>query len=142
MLVKDTFNEKRARRQIEEVAGKKFPLIERVKMRGIGSQRLLIIDASDDISDLLKIDSKRDLCNIELRKGGIVVRFQSKINTYAWPIPWHQLTLFRNGEVMSVYSQSSFVKVVTEHNETLDRGFLLKVLQHKAEATSDPLTYM
>ena len=104
-------------------------------MGGIGSQRLRVIAASDEIKGLLRFDNKRDVCNIEMRKGGIVLRFQSKMYSYAWPIPWHQLTLFRNGEVLSIYGPNKFVKVVTEHNEQLSREFVIKVLMHKANAT-------
>ena len=137
VFIRDTFNDRKSRRKLEEQVGKKFSFLERFKMGGIGSQRMLIMSSSEEIDDLLSEDQKRNLCNIELRKGGIVVRFQSKMHTYAWPIPWHQLSLFRNGEVLSVYGTQNHITGVTEYNESLDRRFVLKLMQYKALWSDD-----
>ena len=132
MLIRDTHNERRARRQITELAGKKFSLIERLRMGGVGSQRMSIIEASQSIKDLLVLDQNPDTCNVELRTTGIVVRFRSKMHTYAWPVPFHQLAFFRNGEELSIYDSDTHIKLTTALNEKLDRQFILKVLQQKA----------
>lgn len=137
MLIRDTYNEKSVRRKIEQEVGKKFSFIERFKMGGIGSQRMRIMSSSQEIEVLLQADTKRNLCNIEMRKGGIIIRFQSKMHTYAWTIPWHQLALFRNGELLSVYGAGNHVKVVTEYNESLDKRFVLKLMQFKALWSED-----
>ncbi len=137
VLIRDTYNEKSVRRKIDAEVGKKFSFLERFKMGGIGSQRMRIISSSEEIDDLLQADAKRNLCNIEMRTGGLIVRFQSKMHTYAWTIPWHSLSLFRNGEVLSVYGSGNHIKVVTEYNESLDRRFVLKVMQYKALWSED-----
>ena len=139
MIIRDTHNERRSRREIAQYAGKKFGLIERLKMGGIGSQRMVITDASDMILNLLSQDHAPDTCNIELRSAGIVVRFRSKMHTYAWAVPFHELSMFRNGEELSIYGKGEHMKMTTAHNEKLDRRFILKVLQYKANAS--PLHY-
>jgi len=137
MLIKDTFNDRRSRREIERHVGKKFSFVDRFKMRGIGSQRMLIVDSSNEIADLLALDKKLNHCNLELRQGGLLVRFQSKMHTYAFAIPWHYLTFFRTGESLQVYGQNNHVKLRVAHNEKLDRRFVLKVLQFKALWSED-----
>lgn len=137
MLINDTFNDRRARREIEDQVGKKYTFLERMRMNGIGSQRMLIVESSDAISDLLALDRKLNHANVEIRKGGILVRFQSKMHNYAFAIPWHFLTVFRTGNTLNVFGQNNHVKLRPAHNEKLDRKFVLKLLQHKALWSED-----
>ena len=128
MLIQDTFNDRRARRMIAAEVGEKFSWIQRLQMGGTGSQRFHIEKASTDIHDLLQLDSKRDTCNLELRQGGLIVRFQSKMHTYAFCIPWHMLTIFKNNGFVSIYKGQSFIKATPDLNQQLDRMFFAFLL--------------
>lgn len=134
MIIRDTFNEKKILQQIEEQVGKPFPIIRRIRMGGTGSQRLFVLDGSPTIKDLFHADLKRDLCNLELRPGGVIVRFQSKMHTYAWTIPWQQLKLSWQDNEIRIHDHVEFISVETAYNEKLNTSFLEKVVASQSES--------
>ncbi len=95
MLLHVSYNDKEITRKIDAELGKPFTLKERFKMRGIGSPKLILTDASIQISNLMNLDNNRNVCNIEMRPKGIIVGFRSKLNSYALIIPYYQLVLYK-----------------------------------------------
>lgn len=137
MIIKDTYLDRKIKQAITEEVGRKFNAWERLKLRGIGSQRFDITEASENITSLLSQDSKPDTCNIELRTKGMIVRFQSKSDTCAWTIPYHHLNVYRNGSQLSIYNNVEFIKCVPSHNSALDALFLQKIMNLKAQRLGD-----
>jgi len=61
------------------------------------------------------LDINANVCNIEIREKGIIVRFRSLLETYALPIPFYKLTLYKGkAEEYSVYRDNYFVKVLAD----------------------------
>ena len=83
-------------KEIEDLVGKSFPLFQRLKMKGNGSPRLPVLKASESISTLLEKDTNLNYCNVELRPGGIIIGFRSRLETWWWCIPYYKLSLFQN----------------------------------------------
>jgi len=137
MIIRDTYNDKQVKQSIEIKVGRKFSPWERLKMRGVGSQRFTILEASDEIEELLSNDSKLNHCNIELRTRGMIMRFQSKSETYAWLLPFQFLNIYRVGSKLNIYGREHFIKCEPAHNEALDVLFLHKILKLKAQIFPD-----
>ena len=137
MLISDTYPDKKVLKEINEQVGGKFNLVERWKMNGVGSQRFDIVESSPAISDLLRRDMKPDTCNIELRKRGIIVRFQSKADTYAWTIPYHFLQIYRTTNRVNIYSKTEFMKCAPSFNSRIDSLFIAKILELKGGSFTD-----
>ena len=138
MLVNVSYNNKDITHRIDREVGKPFPLRDRWAMGGIGSPKLFITGASLEIRNLLILDNNLDSCNIEIRPGGIIVRFRSLLETFALVIPYYKLTLYK-GEmaVYSIYRDHHFIKVRSDTKAI--QKFFKKLLDLKAENTHTPL---
>tara|TARA_B110000503_G_C7074868_1_gene382466 strand:- start:373 stop:741 length:369 start_codon:yes stop_codon:yes gene_type:complete len=95
--------------------GKPFPLQQRWKLGGIGSQKLIINSTSIDIHNLLILDNNLNSCSIELRPKGIIVRFRSLLETYGLIIPYYKLNLYKGkAKEYSIYMDQHYIKVFAD----------------------------
>ncbi len=134
MLVNVSYNNPEITRKIDQAVGKPFTLKERWAMKGIGSPKLFITEASMEIRNLLILDNNLDSCNIELRPGGIILRFRSLLETYALVIPYYKLTLYKGDfGVYSVFMDHHFVKVRADTKAI--QKFFVRLLGYKADQT-------
>jgi len=132
MILNITYPTYQTKAEIEKVVGSSFSFLERLKMGGIGSRKMIIYDSSDSISDLLKVNSDTKYCNIEIRRAGLIIGFQSTMRIYAWLIPYYQLHLFQSGKQLNVYSLQDHVKLKPAFNGQIDKKFVLKLLEFKS----------
>lgn len=130
MIKKVSTRNKDVEKEIEELVGKSYSLMERLKMGGNGSPRLIVVDASNSIKELFEKDSYRNVCNIELRPGGIVVGFRAKLETYAWCIPYYKLLLFQNENNWKIYSGTE--KIAVQNYSKKNVAFFRKLLEEKS----------
>ena len=83
-----TYKNKETEKEINAEMGKPFGLIEKLKLGGIGSRRMIIENFSEDIKNLTLKVSGIQYANIELRPNGIIVHINQGIYTHAWTIPY------------------------------------------------------
>ena len=133
MIRETTYNIKEVRQEIAAVAGRSISLFKRLKMGGNGSQRLVIVEAFKDLEALIDVDNRSRFCNIELRENGIILHFRSRLESFAWVVPFHILSLFKSDDSLSIYAGAEFVRVKAAHNSTLNQKFINKILAMKAE---------
>lgn len=132
MLVNVSYNNPEITRKVDSLVGKPFTLKERWSMKGIGSPKLFIASASLEIRNLLLLDNNLDSCNIELRPGGIILRFRSLLETFALVIPYYKLTLYKGDlGIYSVHMDHHFVKVRAETKAI--QKYFVKLLGYKAD---------
>ena len=130
MIKNLSYNSKKNKALLFNLVGRSLSLIERFKLRGIGSNKLLITDASKDIIDLLRLDNNINYCNIEIRKNGIIIRFRSLLETYGLIIPFYKLVIYKGeSKIYSLYKDQYFIKVLIENKSTI--LFLKKVIKLK-----------
>ena len=101
-------------------------------MKGIGSQRFQVLQASTDFQKLFDRDGSMNVCNIELRQRGIMLHFRTRQETYGWVMPYHALTVFKTDNTLSLFGGAYQVKLMPAHNAPLDQGFIRKLIQVKA----------
>ena len=118
-------------KEITGLVGNSYSLLERFRIGGNGSPRLTIIDASDQIKELLLRDSYINYCNIEMRPGGIVVGFRSRLETYAWCIPYNKLSVFKNEHSFTIYAEKE--KMVIQNKNKSGAAFFRKLLNLKSK---------
>jgi hypothetical protein len=133
MIRETTYNIKEVRQEIAAVAGSSISFFKRLKMGGNGSQRLVIIEAFKELEELIDVDNRSRFCNIELRENGIILHFRSRLESFAWVVPFHILSLFKSDDSLSIYSGSEFVRVKAAHNSLLNQKFINKILEMKAQ---------
>lgn len=141
MLVNITYPDRKTDLQIKNIVGTAFSFIERIKMKGVGCAKLQIKEAAPEIAKLISANSDTAYCNIELRKKGIVVGFNSTGRIYAWCIPYYHLNIYYNSGLLTVFGSNSFIKAQAPFNGTIDKKFIRKILKLKAEISGDPLPY-
>ena len=88
MLRNISYNDSKISKEIEMLVGKQFTILERIKMKGIGSSNLLIQYSNEKIENLLNLDKNLNKCNIEIRPKGLIIRFKVLLETYALIIPF------------------------------------------------------
>ena len=115
-----------------ELVGRPFSLIERFKLSGIGSKKLVITDASKEIVELLKLDNNINYCNIEIRKNGIIIRFRSLLETYGLIIPYYKLVIYKGeSKIYSFYKDQYYIKFLVNNKNSI--LFVKKVSKLKTD---------
>lgn len=138
VLANISYNNKMQRATIDEIVGKPFTLISRIKLGGIGSPKLHVITCSKEVNNLFLLDHNENTCNIELRPKGIVLRFRSLLETYALVIPYYKLTLFKGrSDAYSVHFEHYKVTVSAQSEPV--RVFFKKIQKLKASVSENYL---
>lgn len=132
MLYNVSYNNKKIDREISEEVGAVLTLKERWKLKGSGSPKLFITSCSIQIHNLLVLDNNANSCNIELREKGIIVRFRSLLETFALPIPYYKLTIYKGrAQEYSIHKDNFYVKLKADHKRI--HKFFEKLSQLKSD---------
>lgn len=134
MLRNITYNNPTIKEEINLHVGMPYSFMQRFKMGGIGSKRMVIIEASADINAFTTYQNGIVYCYLELRPSGIIVHFRSILETIGWIVPYHHLSIFKNGEQFSLHAAGSFVKIGGLNNSAADESFIRKMMRHKQDA--------
>jgi len=127
--------------EISVLVGRKYNLIERVKLGGIGSEKMKIIDSSPLIEGMLQYDDQPNHCNMELRRRGVITLFKYRLETYAWVIPYAKLSIYKSEDIYRIYGDAEFVKVERMLNSSALKEFVRKMMKLRVEyleSTSGP----
>ena len=130
-----TYKNKETENEINVEMGKPFGLIEKLKLGGIGSRRMIIENFSEDIKNLKLKVSGIQYANIELRPNGIIVHINQGIYTHAWTIPYFRLSVF-NGDFFTIHGEGSHIKFNKEKSWKENKEFLQKIVKLKSEFVS------
>ncbi len=132
MLLNISYNDIKQKKEIDKLVGKPFSIKERLKMGGIGSEKLIISSASINIKNLLLLDNNINKCNIELRPKGIIVFFRSLLETYGLIIPYFKLKIYKGkAEEYSIYKDSLYIKVLADKKSI--HKFFKKIIKNRLE---------
>ena len=125
-----TYKNKETEKEINAEMGKPFGLIEKLKLGGIGSRRMIIENFSEDIKNLTLKVSGIQYANIELRPNGIIVHINQGIYTHAWTIPYFRLSVF-NGDFFTIHGGGSHIQFNKEKSWKENKEFLQKIVKFK-----------
>ena len=132
MLLNVSYNNPEIKEKIDREVGKTLTLVDRFKLKGSGSPRLIITSVSIDIHNLLILDNNRNTCNIEIRPNGIIVRFRSLLETYALVIPFWKLKIYKGkAQEYSIYRDNYFIKVEAKDQNVHD--FFKKLIDYRGQ---------
>ena len=132
MIKNLSYNSKKNNILLLELVGRPFSFIERLKLGGIGSNKLVIADASKEIVELLRLDNNVNYCNIEIRKNGLIIRFRSLLETYGFIIPYYKLIIYKGeSNIYSLYKDTSYIKFFADNKST--SLFMKKIIRLKTD---------
>ena len=131
MLYNISYKDPKIEREINELVGKSYSLIENLKKGGIGSPKLFITRCSAAIYDLLHVNNTVKFCNIELRPKGIIIGFQSRLDVYALVIPYYKLVLFKPGNSITFHIDHHYISIDYSKNSKGVQKFISKLEMDK-----------
>ncbi|MDG1040962.1 MAG: hypothetical protein P8H13_08675 [Polaribacter sp.] len=112
------------------LVGNKFTFLERLKLSGIGSSRLMIKEMCPKLN-LGKLKySEIDFGNIELRPNGIIVHYSRKLERFSWVIPYYKLVIY-NSQYFSIHANGNYIQFLKNTNYKDNKKFINKMLNLK-----------
>ena len=104
------------------MVGHAFSLLEKIKIGGIGSSRLVIEELSPKLQpkNLQPIDI--NYANIELRPKGVIIHFTNKLDRYSWIVPYFRLVTYSNN-TFSIHADGHFIKFKKNKNYKNNKKF-------------------
>ena len=127
-----TYKNKETEKEINAEMGKPFGLIEKLRLGGIGSRRMIIENFSEDLKNLALKVSGIQYANIELRPNGVIIHINQGIYTHAWTIPYFRLSIF-NGDFFTFHGGGSHIQFNKEKSWKENKEFLQKIVKLKSE---------
>ena len=136
MLLNLSYKDNKIKSKINKEVGNEFNFIEKFKLRGNGSPKLLISECSSNIDELLSLNNNIKKCNIELRKKGIIIRFRSLLETYGLIVPYYKLKIFKGKKnEISLYKDNFSVKLKIVGKDV--KNFFKKLKEQKYKYEKD-----
>ena len=130
MILNTTYTNKSNDQLINDLVGKPFSFFEKLKLKGVGSKRMVIENTSPNFKSYLNSVADVNYANLELRPGGILVRMNKGLETFTWVIPFYQLVIFKvNGS--SIHAQGRFIQFKNNITFKENKLFFQKLLNQK-----------
>lgn len=133
MLLNVSSQRKENKNLIKAKVGEPFGLFERIKMRGIGSQKFISSSSNKEIEALFDEQTGLNHCNIELRKKGLIVWFRSKTRSWVVIMPYSTTTVVVSNGRLTLYSQKWKLKFRPASSKKIEHSFIQKILEQKAK---------
>ena len=135
MLFNISYKDPKIERQINELVGMPYSILERFAKGGIGSPKLFITRCSPEIYELLHVNESVKFCNIEMRPNGIIIGFQSRLEVYALVIPYYKLVLFKPGNTITFHVDAHYISVDCSKYNANSKKFIAKIEETKLKQT-------
>ena len=132
MILNTTHYNKEHKSTIADLVGSEFSLVQKLKLKGVGSKRMIIDDVSPNMKSLLNIVSDINYGNIELRPKGVLIMINQGLKNFTWVIPFYQLVIYKtNGS--SIHAQGRFVHFRDNKTFKENKKFFDKLLDAKVK---------
>jgi hypothetical protein len=130
-LILDTTHNVREHKQIiTDLIGKPFSLLDTIKLKGIGSKRMIIEDVSINLKQYVNSVQDISYANIELRTAGIIIHINKGLKNFSWVIPYYQLVIYKtNG--LSIHAQGKYIHFKNNIMFKENKVFFEKLLNEK-----------
>ncbi len=118
--------------KITAEVGSPFSLLERQQLKGCTSGKLEITGQSIDIHNLIIFSQGPNLCTLELRPDGIIVRIQVGLEIYGLLMPYYKLKIYKgSAEEYALHRDHYYVKLKADTSQK--HAFIKKIRQQKLE---------
>lgn len=130
MILNTTHQNKKNTALINDIVGEPFGLLKKIKLKGIGSKRMIIDKVSPNFQNVLNKVSDANYANIELRPKGILLHIIKGLQNFTWVIPYYQLVVYKtNGS--SIHAQGKFIHFKNSITLKENKKFFDKLLNEK-----------
>ncbi|TPN88676.1 hypothetical protein [Aquimarina algicola] len=132
MVLETTYTNKDNKKLIDDTVGKPFSFFQSLKMKGIGSKRMIIDEVSPNLVKYLNRVSDVSYSNIELRPRGILVGITKGLQRFTWVIPYYQFYMYKTNGV-SIHAQGRFIHYKNNITHKENTSFFAKLTRLKVE---------
>ena len=115
------------------LVGKKFSLLERMKLKGIGSSRMIIKEISSKLNLGTLKYSETDYGNIEIRPKGVIIHYTRKLERFSWVVPYYQLVIYHT-QFFSIHANGNYIQFLKNNNYIANKKFINKIVQLKNDS--------
>ena len=130
MIYNSTYTDIEKDIETDNLVGKKYNLIKSIRLRGIGSKRLIVEELGINFKKLIQQKNDIIYSNIELRKKGIIIYIVDGQKRFTWVIPFYKLVIYKTPS-FSIHSEGNFIRYSNKLNHKQNLAFFKKVLDHK-----------
>ena len=88
MILNTTHHNAEHKQIIADLIGSPFSLVQKLKMNGVGSKRMIVDEVSPNMQSMMNKVSDINYANIELRPNGILVMINQGLKNFTWIIPY------------------------------------------------------
>jgi hypothetical protein len=132
MILNTTHHHADHKQIIADLIGNSFSLVQKLKLGGIGSKRMIVDDVSPNMKSMMNLVSDINYANIELRPKGIIVMINKGLKNFIWVIPYYQLVIYKtNGS--SIHAQGRFIHFKNSKTFKENKKFFDKLLDKKVK---------
>lgn len=132
MILNTTHHNSEHKQIIADLVGNPFGLVQKLKMRGIGSKRMIIDEVSPNMQSMMNTVSDINYANIELRPKGILIMINKGLKNFTWIIPYYQLVIYKvNGS--SLHAQGRYIHFRNSKTFRENKSFFDKLLDEKVK---------
>lgn len=130
VLVDLTYNSKEINKRIDAAVGSAFGLFSKMRWQGIGSERLVITNATGQLYELFGGKFSQHFANIELRPKGIIVRIRYRLEVYGVIFPYNQMTLIRIGNDQELIVERPDIQITLRNYQgrSMNPQFIQKMI--------------
>ncbi|MFC5194841.1 hypothetical protein ACFPH8_05825 [Bizionia hallyeonensis] len=130
LILNSTYHDKEYKEVISDLIGKPYSFFEALKLKGIGSKRMIINEVSPNLQAYLNRVSDINYANIEMRSGGIIIYINKGLKNFSWIIPYYQLVLYKTNGA-SIHAQGKFINFENNNMFKENKAFFKRLLDAK-----------
>ncbi len=130
MILNTTYKNDEFAKRINALVGPPFSFLQALRLKGVGSKRMIIEETCANFQDYLNVVSDVTYANIELRPKGILVLINKGLKNFTWAIPYYQLAWFKTNGV-SIHAQGRFIHFRNSKTLRENKRFFYKLLNEK-----------
>ena len=126
MVLETTYHNKKDVILINDLVGKSFTFWQTLKLKGIGSKRMIVDTVSTNMKEYINKVADVTYANIELRPEGILVLINKGLRNFTWVIPYYQLVIYKS-DGFSIHAQGKFVSFKEDRLFKENKKFINKL---------------
>jgi len=130
MVLNTTHTNKENKELLNALVGKAYSFLQSLKLKGVGSKRMVIDNVSPNLKHLLNTVSDVNYTNIELRPKGILIHITKGLQNFTWAIPYYQLVIYK-ADGSSIHAQGRFIHFKNNKMLKENKLFFDKLLNEK-----------
>lgn len=130
MVFETTYSNPEITKSIDHIVGKPYSFFQALKLKGIGSKRMIIDNISPNLAQYLNTVSDINYANIELRPLGILIRINKGLQNFTWTIPYYHLVIFKTNGA-SIHAQGRYIHFRDNRTFKENKSFFKKMMNKK-----------